>query len=153
MSGWDEATMRPSPTCGAGVSILLSTWGDNPVSSRRSHSRAKGPGTSAGAFPVERSLSGEGPRGPRRGAKGSGGTPGTPWFSSPVWAPPSRRQRAAAPAAHPRAKEPARLSQRGCNCFVFNMTCFSWSRFSCESKFCINVSAQCEHCCLPAKIL
>ena len=37
------------------------------MSGRRSCSRAKGPGTSAGAFPMELSLSGEGPRGPRRG--------------------------------------------------------------------------------------
>ena len=30
----------------------VEAWGDNPVSSCRSYSRAKGPGTRAGAFPV-----------------------------------------------------------------------------------------------------
>jgi hypothetical protein len=54
------------------------TWGDNSVSSRKSCARAKGPGTSAGAFPVALSLSGEGPGGHWRGAKGSGGTPRDP---------------------------------------------------------------------------
>jgi hypothetical protein len=57
------------------------------VSSRRSHSRAKAPGASAGVFPIHRmarSLSGQGPRGPRRGAKGSCETPGTPCLRSPV---------------------------------------------------------------------
>jgi hypothetical protein len=44
-------------------------WGDNSVSNCRSCSRAKGPGTRAGAFPMARSLSEEGPRGPRRGVK------------------------------------------------------------------------------------
>jgi hypothetical protein len=55
-------------------------WGDNAVSSCRSYSRAKGPGTIyiAGAFPVALSLSGEGTRGPPRGARGCRGTPGTP---------------------------------------------------------------------------
>ena len=37
-------------------------WGDNSVSSCRSYSGAKGPGTSAGVFPMALSLSGEGPR-------------------------------------------------------------------------------------------
>ena len=54
------------------------TWGDNSVSSHKSCARAKGPGTSAGAFPVALSLSGEGPGGHWRGAKGSGGTPRDP---------------------------------------------------------------------------
>ena len=40
------------------------------------YSRAKGPGTSAGAFPMALSLSREDPRGPRCGAKGSVGPPG-----------------------------------------------------------------------------
>jgi hypothetical protein len=48
----------------------------------RSYSPAKGPGASAGAFPMALSLSGEAPRGPQRGAKGFCGTPGTPWDSS-----------------------------------------------------------------------
>jgi hypothetical protein len=51
------------------------TWGDTSVSSCRSYNRATGPGTSAGAFPTARFLSGEDARGPRRGAKGSCGTP------------------------------------------------------------------------------
>jgi hypothetical protein len=34
-----------------GILSLLLAWGDNPVSSCRSYSRAKGPGASAGAFP------------------------------------------------------------------------------------------------------
>ena len=57
------------------------TWGDNSVSSCRSYIRAKGPGTSAGAFPIHPmalSLYGKDPRGPRGGAKGSRGTPRTP---------------------------------------------------------------------------
>ena len=53
----------------------LGAWGDNSVSSCRSHSRAKGPGTSADAFSMARSLCGEGPRGHGRGTKGSCGTP------------------------------------------------------------------------------
>ena len=57
--------------------VVVGAWGDNPVSSC-SYSEPKGPGTSAGAFPMARSLSGEGPRGPGRGAKGSYKTPGTP---------------------------------------------------------------------------
>ena len=57
---------------------LVATWGDNAVSSGGSYGRATGPGTSAGAFPMELFLSGEGARGPRRGTKGSCGTPGTP---------------------------------------------------------------------------
>ena len=51
--------------------LAIGTWGDtcNAVSScSRSHSRAKGPGTSAGAFSMAHSLYGEDPRGPRRGA-------------------------------------------------------------------------------------
>ena len=59
------------------------TWGANTVSSCRPYSRAKGPGTSAEAFPTARSLAGENTRGPRRGAKVSGGTPWTPWVGSP----------------------------------------------------------------------
>ena len=54
------------------------SWGGNSVSSCRSYSAAKGPATSAGAFPMVLSLSGEDPRGPRRGAMGSCGTPGAP---------------------------------------------------------------------------
>jgi hypothetical protein len=64
--------------CAVTPSAMVCTWGDDSVSSCRSSSRATGPGTSAGAFPMELSLSKEGPRGPRRGAKGSCGTPGTP---------------------------------------------------------------------------
>ena len=52
------------------------TWGDHSVRSCRSCTRAEGPGTSAGAFPMALSLSGEDSRGPRRDAKGSCGTPG-----------------------------------------------------------------------------
>jgi hypothetical protein len=55
------------------------------VSSCRSYSRAKGPGTSVGAFPTALiSLSGEGPRGPRRGRvrRGPAGPPRTPCVSS-----------------------------------------------------------------------
>jgi hypothetical protein len=62
------------------------TWGGNSVSSGRSHSRAKGPGTSAGAFPIHPmtpSLSGEDPRGPQGGAKGSWGTPKDPLSQQP----------------------------------------------------------------------
>jgi hypothetical protein len=62
----------------AHLPATLLAWGDNSVSSGRSYNRAKDPGTSAGAFPMALSLSGEDPRGLRRGAKGSGGTPGTP---------------------------------------------------------------------------
>ena len=54
--------------------VRQSTWGDNSVSSCRSYGQAKGPGASAGAFPVALSLYGEEPRGPRRSAKGSCGT-------------------------------------------------------------------------------
>jgi hypothetical protein len=47
------------------MSSSLLAWGDNSVSSCRSHSRAKGPGTSAGASSMDmaRSLCGEGRRG------------------------------------------------------------------------------------------
>ena len=63
---------------GAAPRALALSWGDNPVSSCRPFTRATGPGTSAGAFPMALSLSGEDPRGPRLGAKGSSGTPGAP---------------------------------------------------------------------------
>jgi hypothetical protein len=42
----------------------IGTWGDNSVSSCRSYSRAKGPGTSAGTFPIALILYGYDPRGP-----------------------------------------------------------------------------------------
>ena len=61
--------------------IRHNDWGDNSVSSCRSYSRAKSPGatSSAGAFPMALSLSGEHPRGPRRDP------PAGPlaWVSSP----------------------------------------------------------------------
>jgi hypothetical protein len=63
------------------AALAFVAWGDSSVSSYSSCSVAKGPGTSAGAFPIHPmalSLSGEDPRGPRRGARGSWGTPGTP---------------------------------------------------------------------------
>ena len=63
--------------CAVTPSAMVCTCGDNSVSSCRSCSLAKGPGTSAGTFPMELSPSKEGPRGPRRGAKGSCGTPET----------------------------------------------------------------------------
>jgi hypothetical protein len=62
----------------------LAPGGDSSVSSCRSYSPAKCPGTSAGTFPVALSLSGEDPRGLRRGSKGSCGTPGTRGVSSPA---------------------------------------------------------------------
>jgi hypothetical protein len=68
-------------------------WGDNSVSGRRSYSRAKAPGTSAGAFPMALSLSGEGPSGPQRGAKGSCGTPTSPCLGSPGPRPPRAARR------------------------------------------------------------
>jgi hypothetical protein len=58
---------------------VLGTWGDNSVSSCRSYSRSTGPGTSAGVFPMARSLTGEG-----RVLEGSYVTLGTPWVSSPA---------------------------------------------------------------------
>jgi hypothetical protein len=75
-----SAVKRPAISSGKTASNRpsVATWGDNSVSSCRSYRRAKGPGTSAGAFPTALSLSGEGPRGPRRGAKGSCGTPRGP---------------------------------------------------------------------------
>jgi hypothetical protein len=91
------------------LDIDVHAWGDNSVVGCRSCSRAKGPGTSVGAFPVELSLSGENTRGPRRGAKGSCGTPGTPWVSSPGS---RRRSRAAALLRHasrPMQSEQSRL--------------------------------------------
>jgi hypothetical protein len=58
--------------CCVGIMLLAAkSCGDNSVSSCMSHSRAKGPGASASAFSMARSLSGEGPSGPRGGAKGS----------------------------------------------------------------------------------
>jgi hypothetical protein len=41
-----------------GTCLVLQTWGDPSVSSCGFHSRANGPGTSAGAFSMARSLSG-----------------------------------------------------------------------------------------------
>ena len=49
---------------------MFITWGDNSVSSCSSCSRAKGPGTSAGAFSMARSLSGEDQRGSSTGCQG-----------------------------------------------------------------------------------
>jgi hypothetical protein len=62
----------------------LLAWGDSPVSSCRPCSLAKGPGASAGAFPMVLSLSGGGggggSKGSSSGCQGSCGTPtGTPW--------------------------------------------------------------------------
>ena len=50
--------------------------GDNPVSSCRSRSRAKGPGTRAGALPMARALYAEGPRGLGGAPRGPVGPPG-----------------------------------------------------------------------------
>ena len=63
--------------------------GDNSASSCRSYSRAKGPGTSAGALPMAVSLlvSGGGPQGVLDGVRRgpvSRGTPRTPRVSSPT---------------------------------------------------------------------
>ena len=53
------------------------------MSSCRSYSRAKGPGTSAGAFPMALSLSGEGPRGSSTGCEGVLWDPRDPLPSQP----------------------------------------------------------------------
>ena len=69
----DRARAAPSQLAKRSAAAFLEvrTWGDHSVSSCRPYSRAEGPGTSAGLFPMALSLSGEDPRGPRRGAKGS----------------------------------------------------------------------------------
>jgi hypothetical protein len=56
--------MWPSPATDLIAERGAGTCGDNSVSSCRSYSPAKGPGTkfSAGAVPMALSLSGEGPR-------------------------------------------------------------------------------------------
>ena len=54
----------------AGSAAAIATWGDYSVSRCRSHSGAKGPSTSAGAFPMALPLSGEDPKGPQRGSQG-----------------------------------------------------------------------------------
>ena len=64
-----------SAACAGGVVLVDDRAGGAPGVSVRSeqvlgasYSRAKGPGTSAGAFPMALSLAAENTRGPRRGA-------------------------------------------------------------------------------------
>ena len=71
-SGFDLHMVRTLSSDGAWLAAGSppTRWGDNSVSSRRSYTRATGPGTSAGAFPIALSLSGDDSRGFSTGCQG-----------------------------------------------------------------------------------
>jgi hypothetical protein len=69
----------PAPNPSAGPAAGTSTWGDSSVSSCRSCSRAEGPGTRAGAFPMAFPSW----RGSKGSSAGCQGVLGAPWVSSP----------------------------------------------------------------------